>query len=426
MATKIDILVLTVLSVELAAAHAIFPLTDEREVRTAQGTRLKIGSLYSYRKKATWHVGIATIGSAGNVNAAVATTELIMEYAPKLVILAGIACGMKDKTKIGQVLIAERVAYYEPQAQLTETSGGSKSQGRPDTYRIEHRVQQDVSHYAPPPERLKLLLDSSGNGIPLGSTDIDQANIVTELGFKVATIASGEILWKNTEEFKKLRDTVHGKIEAADMEGYGVAESCERASTPWLIVRGISDFGDDRKGDNMQPFAAESACVIATDFLQHGLDFPTSTAATKSLELVWQVENTNIESFQIIFGIKNVGASTLKTPLVRIHKTATFDPLHLSLLHPQPWDSHRNQYSLHADNRKSSVATLKSQTGHVLLSGDTNWMARFDTHWTFNKKFNEFSFDYELVTEETTESGTLTIDKAEFRRIGSIHCQSLN
>jgi len=223
---------------------------------------------------------LATIGSPGNVAAGNATTELINHFSPGLVVLIGIACGLRGKTKLGQVIIAERIVHYEPHAKTTDNDGATKEEDRPETYRLGHRLKQEIVHYSPPIDRLSENLQAVGQNFP----DTDGTNdFASSLQFSVGTIASGEILWRNPDEFKNLRTSIHGKIECADMEGFGVVEACERARVPWLVVRGISDFGDAVKVDDFHTIAATAASIIAIDFLEHDYE-PEFNKSSKPLQ----------------------------------------------------------------------------------------------------------------------------------------------
>lgn len=67
-----------------------------------------------------------------------------------------------------------------------------------------------------------------------------------------------------------MRTTLHGKIDVAEMEAAGIATACNRASTPYLVIRGISDFGDGEKNDGAHLLAATAAAIVAIDFAEHG------------------------------------------------------------------------------------------------------------------------------------------------------------
>ena len=69
-----------------------------------------------------------------------------------------------------------------------------------------------------------------------------------------------------------VRENVHGKIEVGEMEAAGFVEACRPGDVQWLVVRGISDFGDTLKNDAFHDLAARAAATVLVDFLTHGLE----------------------------------------------------------------------------------------------------------------------------------------------------------
>jgi hypothetical protein len=47
---------------------------------------------------------------------------------------------------------------------------------------------------------------------------------------------------------------------------------------PWLVIRGISDFGDELKDDRFHGFASCAAAAVLHDFVAHGLDLGTASS----------------------------------------------------------------------------------------------------------------------------------------------------
>jgi len=61
------------------------------------------------------------------------------------------------------------------------------------------------------------------------------------------------------------------KVIGIDMECYGVMVAAEAADSPrpdCIVVKGVSDNGDDAKGDDAQPFAAFASTMWFVKFVQ--------------------------------------------------------------------------------------------------------------------------------------------------------------
>jgi nucleoside phosphorylase len=226
-----------------------------RLLRTASGDR--IGTV------------LACIGTAGNVDAAAAVTEIITSFRPRLLLMVGIAAGMRGRIRLGEVVLSERIVGYEPAALVA--SPAPAEEPRPEHFRPDHATQQQMVAYLSGGhtllERLGNKMAASGVGPPAGAPVEDFAD---GLPVRPATLASGEKLLRDPERLRMMRANLHGKIEIAEMEAAGIAVACGRTGTPYLVIRGISDFGDRAKTDGAHMLAATAAAIVAIDFAEHG------------------------------------------------------------------------------------------------------------------------------------------------------------
>jgi hypothetical protein len=149
----------------------------------------------------------------------------------------------------------------------------------PEITRGPHGPQQDVLHYQPEPRRLAALFERIRGTFPPapgGQEDVWRQHVASSIECrKQVTIASGEKLLRDPNKLLEIRREIHGKVEAAEMEAAGFVEACELAGKPWLVIRGISDFGDELKNDAFHEFASRSAAAVLADFIAHGLDLGT-------------------------------------------------------------------------------------------------------------------------------------------------------
>jgi nucleoside phosphorylase len=261
-----DVLILSALPVELEAIREIFSVPSGSPLTTVSGTNYWLARVGGQEDQRV--IALASFGAAGNVAAAVVATELMSSLRPKTVILVGIAAGLRDKCQLGEVLIAERVVAYEGAALITGPDG-SMPKPRPEQYRISHSMQQDVTAYLSN-HTVRDRLTKVEREKAILPVDFENKTAATELFPRCATLASGEKLMRNREKFQDL-SKLHGKIEVVDMEGHGIAGACEKAQVPYLIIRAISDFGDEKKDDRFHKVAARAAAAVTADFIQYGL-----------------------------------------------------------------------------------------------------------------------------------------------------------
>lgn len=272
--------VLTVIAAELDAARAALGATDADRIPQADGTVYFRGRVHSELHQGPYEVVLGCIGSAGNPSAAAAAQAILERFRPKALLLVGIAAGVRDKVRIGDVVLSDRVVAYEPAAVVRTAQGEPGQQARPEIDRTPHAMNQAVVSYHADRERLQALFERIGGHFPKPPDDKKKddyrRHVASALHVQVGTIASGEKLLRDPKVLLTLREHTHGKIEAGEMEAAGVVEACRRSNVPWLVVRGISDFGDELKDDSFHKLAACTAATVMADFLAHGLALATA------------------------------------------------------------------------------------------------------------------------------------------------------
>ena len=278
-----DIAILTVIPEELKWAKKTFGIVSDKDRRKAgSGTIYWHASVLSQIRKCKYDVVLTCIGHAGNYDCAAATSDVINEYKPKIVLLMGIAAGLRQKIKIGEVVLSERVVAYEPGVINTDVDGKEVFIPRPDMTRIEHTIEQDVANYLASIRLSRISRKFKSKALkgayPFyaeGKEEEYRNHVATEPKIKYATMASGEKLLRHPDKLYVLYKSTHGRIEVGEMEAAGLVTACRRHALPWLVVRGISDFGDSFKNDTFHEFAAKMAAVTTRDFISHGLDLKT-------------------------------------------------------------------------------------------------------------------------------------------------------
>ena len=276
----VDVAILTVIPAELfAALDALGISSESARERSADGTVYYRGAIRSELRHRDYRLVVTCIGGAGNPGAAAATRDVISAYRPRAVLLMGIAAGIRGKVRIGNVVLSERVVAYEPAALIRTADGKSIEQPRPEIDRAPHAIQQDVTNYRFNAERAGAIFLHAGGvylqpveGEPEDKVKTFREHVAQAITVRVGTVASGEKLLRDPSKLLDLRDNMHGKTEVGEMEAAGVVEACRRGQVPWLVVRGISDFGDELKDDRFHDLASHAAAAVVADFLAHGLD----------------------------------------------------------------------------------------------------------------------------------------------------------
>lgn len=192
-----------------------------------------------------WNIAILQAGP-GNDMAAVLTTHGIHHVAPDLVMLIGVAGGLKD-VALGDVVVGTRVYGYESGKE------GRQFHPRPEGFRSASRLIQIARHVASRKQWLS------------------RTDTAKEARAFVGPIAAGEKIAasKRGPIYKFIR-TQFSDAVAIETEGRGFLAASELAETRAVVIRGVSDLISgkakaDAKGNQLK--AARNATAFALEIL---------------------------------------------------------------------------------------------------------------------------------------------------------------
>lgn len=207
------------------------------------------------------------IGECGNISCTRACIRVFDNFKIKNAILVGIAAGIESKIKKYSVVFSEGVVDYENQR--LESTGITY---RPDPIPVDpsfiRTFQYIYGHLDEWKKELKSKIDHLKMSIP-SNINIDL------LEMKPGIIASGSKLFADGTSLDNLAKVIVVKkgIISGEMEGSGFTQSCQEFNIPWLVIRGISDYGgiDKNEDENkrLQILAALSASTLLKVYLQN-------------------------------------------------------------------------------------------------------------------------------------------------------------
>ncbi len=234
-ARDVDVLLLTVKPRELEACLSAFDVPAGTPPVALGSTGVCGWPLE--REGRTWM--ICMVGTAGNVQTAVLVGVLSKVLKPKLAVLVGMAAGVPD-LQLGDVVVAEEVLEYEFQRM---TSSSMVLQPRP--YTPNATLVQNVPllkstrpQWSRRCRRLGEVAELRGQELKLAPKDYEDWYPEVVIG----VILAGNKLLENGS-LPKLKKMYHDRVRAAEMEGAGFAAACQSEGWPWLVFRGVADYG---------------------------------------------------------------------------------------------------------------------------------------------------------------------------------------
>jgi len=195
----------------------------------------------------------------GPVQTAIDLVRLLDEFRPRFAAMTGICAGDRREVRLGDVIVARCAYLYEEGKVVSGPDGQSvhllETTSLASTSQVLQYVQGFYHWQAP----LRALQQTWPGHLP-------------ELGEEprcfIAAMASGMAV-RSDDPFPWLRERYHRHVLGLDME----AASFYRALGTYsqihaLVVKGVSDYGDQHKDDRFHQFAARASAIYLLHFIQ--------------------------------------------------------------------------------------------------------------------------------------------------------------
>lgn len=268
--SKVDVAILTVIPVEFRAmAKSLGISLRSREHHC--GTTYYPATIYSRLLERDLRLILTCVGAPSEANASAAAAKLRPIYQPTMTVLLGIAAGRRGKLRIGDVIVPREVVDLSVRAQ---TADGPLP--RPLIWPLSTPVKNMLPGFNVEEQALYTRCRELF-GAPIVPSQEGEEEFTQHVTFapKILDnpIGSEDALQREAGAFDRMAQ-IHESIRAAEMEAGGFVKSCETdyPAHPWLIVRGISDFGDNLKNDDFHRLAATAAAAWLEFFLVDGFD----------------------------------------------------------------------------------------------------------------------------------------------------------
>lgn len=279
--SKVKIGIITVLDEEYNAMYRLLQEPYEYYA-SAQGAghTYVIGKLQAANH--SYHtVVLCQCAGMGNNMASIKATQLMMDFKNiSYIVMTGIAAGVPNPNdpekhiRLGDVVVSDKSGVIQYDMIKVTESG------------IEHRNVNIASNARLLEASKKVRRDYNGKlneavlaTRPASETDIihdENKNEVShpvqnfrEIGkpcLFIGNIGSANILLKYMKYRNELVDKFN--IRAFEMEGSGIADASWQGEVGYLIVRGISDYGDSFKNDIWHEYAASAAASATCAILR--------------------------------------------------------------------------------------------------------------------------------------------------------------
>ena len=258
---KVTLLLLTVNNNETLAVRSYMEPLDGHEniykfsKRVQCAGNINYHAIYYIGKFGACPAAITVIPPGLHARGGAINVPLIAHEAfPNLggIIALGVACGMKEKVKMCDVLVSTQIVDY--------------SRGRVESNQISSRGEKiDASPYF---TQLFSELVQWPNGDAIKKRLAESKMPNPEI--KPGVILSGPYVIDDEEFQKMLVSNFAKRAIGIEMEGAYLFAAAQQLPTQVIVVKAVCDFGDGKKDKSFQPTAA----LLAADFVHKQLSDP--------------------------------------------------------------------------------------------------------------------------------------------------------
>lgn len=200
----------------------------------------QIAGVTFYQGEYKEHQLVLALSGIGKVQAAMTTTLMASQFNPELIINTGSAGGIGEGLKIGDVVISTKLAY--------------------------HDVQVVGYEHGQLPGR-ELFFEADLKSVE----KIAQAAKATGLEFHEGLIVTGDQFIDSPEQNKQIKANFPTAL-ASEMEGAAVAQVCSEFKLPFVVIRSMSDVGDENADIDFDEFvvtAGKNSVSMLLNFLNN-------------------------------------------------------------------------------------------------------------------------------------------------------------
>jgi nucleoside phosphorylase len=208
------------------------------------------------KNSAPYRCAVTFVGVMGPTEAALATERFLSRRQPRTIVMLGIAAAMDEDVKLGDVVIASHVGRYLERAKIVSDSEKSFDiQPGGDSFPCSRDLVQASLHFEFAHRPLYESWKEQGKTELVNILSEELRSELVEKGwlnespsFLDGPIASGPVVVAS-EEFIDWVKSINRSYVALEMEGGAMLATIYSRAEPSrsMILRGISDFGDQRK-----------------------------------------------------------------------------------------------------------------------------------------------------------------------------------
>lgn len=196
--------------------------------------QINLGTFYG-------HKVVLVKSGIGKVNAALCTQYIIDKFNPDYIINTGIAGGIAENLKVGEIVIGEKLVQYDFDVTAFGYAKGYLCTG----------IESDKPTYF-----------NSDEGLMAKLERISDEKVKIHKGI----IASGDSFISDLERKKEIHNLFNAT--AVEMEGCAIAQTSNANNIPFVVIRAISDLADNNATESYT-FSEDEIAKVSSSVVEN-------------------------------------------------------------------------------------------------------------------------------------------------------------
>lgn len=198
----------------------------------------------------------------GLVSSSALTTKIQIKFQPDYIFMVGICAGVKDKTNLGDIIIADPVWDWGS-GKSTKVDGVSSHLPSPHQVNLDTKLRSKLMRLSVE----KKYLNEIYCNYNLGKRPTHSLQLL------IGPMASGASVIEDEDIVNKIKSSNRDVI-AVEMEAYGVMASVTIAAelpAKVIVIKSVCDFANLKKNNDWQKYAAYTSIRFAFNFIKNEL-----------------------------------------------------------------------------------------------------------------------------------------------------------
>lgn len=194
----------------------------------------------------------------GMVPAAITVTKAVAKLRPQFVVMSGICAGRKDDTNMGDAILADPAWDYQSGKRVKIGDDAYGFEPDPHHLDVPHFIRSRVRQLSKNKEKLRAIRDEWQGDTP------------GELALHLGPMATGAPVVADGKTIEEAASAAR-KVIGLEMEVYGVYSAVRQSPRPrpaGFAIKSVCDFGDVKKDDKYQRYAAYTSAQTIRHFFE--------------------------------------------------------------------------------------------------------------------------------------------------------------